>query len=69
MPTGKTVGAIILKFLSGIHILLKVYCFEGLVNQSNITDFMVSKTSRYNFQLEVDITLNKWSYVSRMTRC
>ena len=37
MPTGKTVGAIILKFLSGIHIQLKVHCFEGLVNQSNIT--------------------------------
>ena len=48
-PTGKTVSAIVLKFLSGIRILLKVDQYEGFVNQSNVTDFIVSKTSRCNF--------------------
>ena len=41
-PTGKTVCAIVLKFLSGT---LKVDRFEGFVNQSNITNFMINKTS------------------------
>ena len=48
-PTGKTVGAIILKFLSGTNLTLKVDCFDGLVNRSNIADFMITKTSRCNF--------------------
>ena len=46
--TGKTVSAIVLKCLF-IRILLKVDCFKGFVNQSNIADFMSSKTSRCNF--------------------
>ena len=48
----KTVSAIIPKFLSSIHILLKVDCFEGFVNQRNTANFMASKTSRCNFQLK-----------------
>ena len=37
-PTGKTVNAIVLKSLSGIG---------GFVNQSNITNFVISETSSY----------------------
>ena len=45
-PTGKTVGAIVLKFLSGTNLTLKVDLFDGFVNWSSIADFM---TSRCNF--------------------
>ena len=48
-PTGKTVGAIVLKFLSGTNLALKVDHFDGFVNQSSIADFMITKTSRCNF--------------------
>ena len=43
MPTGKTVSAIVLKFLSDLYILLKVDQFERFVNQSNITDLQSVK--------------------------
>ena len=43
-PTRKTVGAIVLKFLSGTNLTLKVGCFDGFVNWSSITDFMITKT-------------------------
>ena len=37
-------------------------CFEKLVNQSNITDFMINKTSRCNFRQKIKdaliLTLN-----------
>ena len=48
-PTGKTVGAIVLKFLSGTNLTLKVDRFDGFVNRSSIADFMITKTSRCNF--------------------
>ena len=48
-PTGKTVDAIILKFLSGTNLTLKVDRFDGFVNWSSIADFMITKTSRCNF--------------------
>ena len=45
MPT-KTVGTIVLKFLSGTNLTLKVDRFDGFVNWSSIADFMITKTSR-----------------------
>ena len=48
-PTGKTVGAFIMKFLSGTNLTLKVDRFDGFVTQSSIADFMITKTSRCNF--------------------
>ena len=57
----KTVNTIVLIFLLGIHILLKVDRFEGFVNQSNITNFIASKTSRCNFQLESFKETLMWS--------
>ena len=53
MPTGKTVCAIVPKFLLGTNVTLKVDRFEGFVNQSNITDFMINKTSRCNFRRKI----------------
>ena len=52
MPTRKTVNAIVLKFLSDTNLTLKVDHFEGF-NQSNITDFMINKTSRCNFRRKI----------------
>ena len=49
MPTGKTVGAIVLKFLSATNLTLKVDHFDGFVSRSRIADFMIMKTSRCNF--------------------
>ena len=49
MPTGKTVGAIVLKFLSATNLTLKVDHFDGFVNRNSIADFMITKTSKYNF--------------------
>ena len=49
MPTGKTVGAIVLKFLSGTNLTLKVDRFDRFVNRSSIADFMIMKISRCNF--------------------
>ena len=49
MLTGKSVGAIVLKFLSDTNLTLKVDRFDGFVNRSSITDFMITKTSRCNF--------------------
>ena len=43
MPTRKSVGAIVLKFLSGTNLTLKVDCIEGFVNRSSIADFMITK--------------------------
>ena len=48
-PTGKMFGAIVLKFLSGTNLTLKVDHFDGFVNRSSIADFMITKTSRCNF--------------------
>ena len=48
-PTAKTVGAIVLKFLSATNLTLKVDRFDGFVNRSSIADFMITKTSRCNF--------------------
>ena len=45
-PTGKTVGGIVLKFLSATNLTLKVDHFDGFVNWSSIADFMITKTSR-----------------------
>ena len=56
-PTGKTVYAIALKFLLGTNVTLKVDRFEGFVNQSDITDFMINKTSRCNFRRKIKDTL------------
>ena len=41
----KTVWAIILKFLSGTNLTLKVNDFDGFVNQSSTAHFMITKTS------------------------
>ena len=43
-PTGKIVGAIVLKILSATNLTLKVDCFNGFVNRSSIADFMITKT-------------------------
>ena len=48
-PTRKTVGAIILKFLSGTNLTLKVNHFGGFVNRSSIANFTINKTSGCNF--------------------
>ena len=48
-PTGKTVGAIVLKFLSGTNVTLKVDLFDGFVNRNSIADFMITKRSRCDF--------------------
>ena len=45
MPTGRTIGAIVLKFLSGTNLTLKVDRFDGFVNWSSIAGFMITKTS------------------------
>ena len=44
-----TVHAIILKFLSGTNLTLKVDRFDGFVNLSSTADFLITKTSRCNF--------------------
>ena len=49
MPTGKTVDAILLKFLSGTNLTVKVDIFDEFVNRINKADFMITKTIRYNF--------------------
>ena len=46
MPTGKAIGAIVLKFLSGTNLTLKVDRFNGFVNRISKADFMITKTSR-----------------------
>ena len=49
MPSGKTGSAIKLKLYSGIHLLLKVFCFEPFVNRIAGKSFMNKSTSKYNF--------------------
>ena len=48
-PTRKTVGAIVLKFLSGTNLTLKVDFFDGFANWISKADFMITKTSRCDF--------------------
>ena len=48
-PIWKTVGAIVLKFLSASCQCLKVCLFDLFVNRSSIADFMITKTSRCDF--------------------
>ena len=50
--TGKTSGAIKLKHLSGIYLLLKEFCFEEFVNHSMGNSFMNKSSSRCDFQWE-----------------
>jgi len=49
MPTGLTIDAMILKFLSGTYMLLKVDCFGSFVIRNKIDGFMIYYTSRCNF--------------------
>ena len=49
MPTQKNVDTVILKILIGTNLALKVDHFDGFVNQSSTTGFMITKTNRCNF--------------------
>ena len=52
-PPSITGSAIELKLFSGIHILLKVFCFEAFVNSIVGKSFMNKSTSRCDFQWEI----------------
>ena len=48
-PSRKTIGAVVLKFLTVICQCLKVCPFDAFVNRSSTANFMITKTSRRNF--------------------